>query len=616
MVAAVGGAAPPRVVYVDSRASGANDGSSWEDAFYFLQDALLTAGQGDEIRVAQGRHLPQGVRIAPPPRAEADGALSVASDPSRQGMSFDLRHEGALRGGYAGLGASDPNARDVALYETILSGDLRRDDPDEAQAARLYAIPEREGNSMNVVRIDRVGPTVLDGFTIYGGQAQNGGGGLRVEHASPTVQNCTFVRNWGWDGGGVFVHRGHPTIRNCRFVSNAAMTRGAGLYVQEGSVVLAGCEFVGNVAGWAGAGAFTRDADVSVSNCAFRGNSCTNGAGLHHVRGDLHVWDSIFADNSAFLQEFRCDGRGGALYAGLSSGDESTLTGCLFARNVSCSGGAVHGDLRLARNCRFTGNLAHEDGGVVEGQGTVGFDSCLFNANLAAVRFALAKNIGPFSLTNCTAVGNSSPDGQLIHAFGGHGARVEVTVVNCIVRDTADVGGQGQSDRRWPDHTSVTYSNIQGGWPGEGNIDVDPCFAEPGYWDMSRAVTRDGQGTWSGGDYHLKSQAGRWDPRAQAWVQDEVTSLCIDAGDPLSPIGLEPFPTGGIVNMGAYGGTVEAGKSWFGGPVCETILAGDLNGDCRVDIDDYNLLALHWLRDADPVPPPPAPSQPTMRSRR
>jgi len=62
-------------------------------------------------------------------------------------------------------------------------------------------------------------------------------------------------------------------------------------------------------------------------------------------------------------------------------------------------------------------------------------------------------------------------------------------------------------------------------------------------------------------DYHLKSQTGRWVPNSQSWVQDDVTSPCIDAGDPNSSISDEPEPNGGIINMGAYGGTPEASKS-------------------------------------------------------
>jgi len=90
----------------------------------------------------------------------------------------------------------------------------------------------------------------------------------------------------------------------------------------------------------------------------------------------------------------------------------------------------------------------------------------------------------------------------------------------------------------------VTYSNIQGGWEGEGNINVDPLFVDA-----------------EDGDCHLKSEAGRWNPVSESWVIDDVTSPGIDAGDPNSPVGDEPEPNGGRINMGAYGGTVQASKS-------------------------------------------------------
>jgi hypothetical protein len=67
-----------------------------------------------------------------------------------------------------------------------------------------------------------------------------------------------------------------------------------------------------------------------------------------------------------------------------------------------------------------------------------------------------------------------------------------------------------------------------------------------------------------------------------------------------SRIGYEPFPNGGIINMGAYGATAEASKSYFGEPVCETIVAGDINGDCKVDLADFAFMAFHWLEDNNP----------------
>jgi hypothetical protein len=127
---------------------------------------------------------------------------------------------------------------------------------------------------------------------------------------------------------------------------------------------------------------------------------------------------------------------------------------------------------------------------------------------------------------------------------------------------------------------SATYCDVHGGWAGQGNLDADPLFADA-----------------NSGDYHLKSQAGRWDANEGRWTRDEVTSPCIDAGDPSSPIGEEPFPNGGIINMGADGGTAEASKSYFGEPVCETIVAGDINGDCKIDSADLALMASHWLTE-------------------
>ncbi|MHC4641422.1 MAG: right-handed parallel beta-helix repeat-containing protein [Planctomycetota bacterium] len=155
---------------------------------------------------------------------------------------------------------------------------------------------------------------------------------------------------------------------------------------------------------------------------------------------------------------------------------------------------------------------------------------------------------------------------------------------------------------------NISYCNFEGGrvriwgdgtvnW-GPGNIDDDPCFVRIGSIQLE-------------GDYHLKSQAGRWESSTKMWELDDVTSPCIDAGDPMNPIGLEPFPNGGVINMGAYGGTAEASKSYFGEPVCEIIVAGDINGDCKVNFLDFRIMALHWLEDYNPpTSPPPLPPNP------
>ena len=114
---------------------------------------------------------------------------------------------------------------------------------------------------------------------------------------------------------------------------------------------------------------------------------------------------------------------------------------------------------------------------------------------------------------------------------------------------------------------SITYSDLTGEWPGLGHIDDDPLFARSGYWAdpedpnvMMDSV--DPRAVWMSGDYHPRSQAGRWEDKTKTWVQDDVTSPCIDAGDPARPVGYESVPNGGLVNLGVYGGTAQASRSY------------------------------------------------------
>ena len=155
-----------------------------------------------------------------------------------------------------------------------------------------------------------------------------------------------------------------------------------------------------------------------------------------------------------------------------------------------------------------------------------------------------------------SAVGEASTGGGVSCVWGG-----QVSIKDCII--WSNVAGDGPEvallGDPWSDPTSLTvqYSNVRLGevgislddaqsctltW-GDGNIDVDPRFANP-----------------SINDYHLKSQAGRRDP-AGGWVTDGVTSPCVDAGDPASDYASEPLPNGSRINMGAYGNTAQASKS-------------------------------------------------------
>ena len=104
------GAAHASIIYVDRSATGPTpDGATWCTAYVDLQNALAVATAGDEIRIANGTYKPdRGTR-------------------SRT-ATFRLINGVALRGGYAGCGAPDPNLRNFTAYESILSGDLDGND--------------------------------------------------------------------------------------------------------------------------------------------------------------------------------------------------------------------------------------------------------------------------------------------------------------------------------------------------------------------------------------------------------------------------------------------------------------------------------------------------------
>jgi hypothetical protein len=165
---------------------------------------------------------------------------------------------------------------------------------------------------------------------------------------------------------------------------------------------------------------------------------------------------------------------------------------------------------------------------------------------------------------NCTIADNYTGE-------AGAGLSTEngpVTITNCIF------WGNAAKDIVAPDDLlpAIRYSIVTANWPGPGNRTANPLFAASGRWvDRSNpAVTvpaDDPYAIWSPGDYHVQSQAGRWEPGTGAWVQDKATSPCVDGGDPTIPVGPEPAPNGGHINIGVYGGTPEAGKSYPDSPV-------------------------------------------------
>jgi beta propeller repeat protein len=250
-------------------------------------------------------------------------------------------------------------------------------------------------------------------------------------------------------------------------------------------------------------------------------------------------------------------------------GPESRLTGLTItggSQGIRCHAAAPtitrctitdHAQMGLKLTGQSDPTIAHSR---ITGNGAAGISMAtagtgrIVNRNAATIsNCVIAGNRGQGihgdnpEISNCTIVENRQ---EGIHAYAPK-------VVNSILwLNGADVDNTQIRGARAT--AAISYCDVEGGWPGEGNLDADPLFVALGSWAGA---------AWTPGDYHLRSAGWRWDAGQGLWVSDDVTSPVIDAGDPASVLFDEPLtapqdPGGPIINqrinMGAYGGTAEA----------------------------------------------------------
>ena len=446
----------PKIIYVDDDAAGANNGSSWPDAFNYLQDALAAANDGDEIRVAQGIYKPD------------QGAVVTTGDRT---ATFQLINGITLKGGYAGAGEPDPNAWDIEENRTILSGDLACNDIELNDPCDFRHDPSRDDNSYHVVTGSGTDETaVLDGFTITAGNADRadvdirGAGLLNYPSGSPTLFHCTFRDNIAIFGGGVYNKDGsNPMLSYCTFYNNYADGHGGGIYnALSSSPTLMHCTFSANIAASGSGGAIGNFnfCSPALINCTFSGN---------------------YAAYS-----------GGGMFNAFSS--NSTLINCIFIGNVAGYGGG--GGMRnrdsspTLINCTFSGNHAEE---YYRGGG-------------------LRNDQSSPSLRNCILWGNydysgGSEESVQICTDGG------TPIVNycCIQGWTGDLGGTGNFDADpyfvelgyWQDPCNTPYYPWDDVWI-EGDYHLLPdslCFdaGDPNYIAEPNETDLDGKPRVMGG---------------------------------------------------------------------------------------------------------------------
>jgi hypothetical protein len=440
--------------WVDTNAAGGGDGSQTHP-FRWIQHGVDAALDGDTVLVQPGFYA-ESVRVD-------DKAISIVSNGPPEATTIHGNGSGSV----------------VEL---------------RCNAPRLQGFTVENGTG-----------TALLGETI-------GGGILIFDTSGAQVLDCIVRDNFARRGAGIGAFLGaHALVRNCVIEDNTAIPppfvcdwgEGGGIYGSL-NVLVQDSTLRRNVAGQDGGGAW----GVELAGCTVEDNVSARGAGLFQgvarssqlVRNLAHSCDGSFSNAggaySSTLED--CTLEDNEAWDQGGGAENSTLLRCRLLRNRATSpelywasgGGTLNCD---ATECWYEGNWTvglpwnwpSDGGGAAGGTAT----RCVFVANQADQGAGTAWT----RVDRCTVIGNL-----------GEGVR-GMPISNSIIR--GNTGGQ----IAMPDW--VVYSDVEGGYPGLGNVDLDPQF-----WDPASK------------DYRLMP-----------------TSPCIDAGDPFST-----DPDGSRTDMGAF----------------------------------------------------------------
>ncbi len=381
------------IIYVDADATGANNGTSWANAYTSLMTALSSATAGCQLWVAAGTYTPSGLRSA----------------------SFFLKDNVAIYGGFTGVEDS-LSERNWLLHPTTLSGD---------QGDPLYGF-------YNVVYIQGVtSTTVLDGFIITKGNANvvpgfefsNCGSGILIDDASPTLSNLQIMNNHAdLYGGGIYITGfSTPSLHNVYLDDNTAYD-GGGLYSDAtgNAIFMDYIYFQSNEATHSGGGMYINATPINLNRGRFDYNRADFGAGVmvDNVATPNKVWfnELIFGTNQATSK-----GGGAYLY-----GSYANLANLLFAHNTAAYGGGIgnYDSHPTLKNVTVADNTSTLGGGAVynsqnsspdfrnsilwSDDGGEIYNDTFFASSTTSFTYSLVQGCNPGGAWNTNACG---PDG-------------------------------------------------------------------------------------------------------------------------------------------------------------------------------------------------------------
>lgn len=400
------------VVRVDAAQAGPEDGTTWATAFNTIQEGVYAAAGGGGGEVW----------VAAGTYDEARTSLIAGVDSG----SVLLVGGVDVYGGFDGTETVRAQ-RDWSANRTIIDGATSRG----GQPA-YHVVFGAQG-------------VVLDGFEITGGSAlavpgaidiHSVGGGLCAYGASMTAMNCLFYGNEAVYGGGIAVVSAGGTYEYCDMWDNEGTVGAGGAFAFNASPAFIDCFFdtnIGQYSGgidvWLGAPTF--------QSCSFFWNEGTYGGGAFIWSATPQFDDCTFDSNVGLLGA-------GSVFNYLS---DTAYTACYFYLEEGYYGGVMSN-----WSCSPT------------------FTNCVMETSSAHIGGAIFNADAGGTVLNCTLADNTAAaaGGAIFNDTAPH----QLTITNSILyynlpHQIYDAG---------PGDLTVTYSLIEGGWAGTGNITDTPLF--------------------------------------------------------------------------------------------------------------------------------------------
>jgi predicted outer membrane repeat protein len=479
---------PQMAIYVNDDASGSNDGSSWTNAYNDLQNGLDASMPGDTIFIQQGIYKPS-VRASTNPGCGTP-----------QCWSFNIPDSVVIIGGW-----SIANTYDPSKFITLLSGDIgaQQDSSDNV----FQVVTALSLDSSSILRGVHVRYGQFFGGYIEESPAlsiedcvfqDNYGTALSVVNSNFSIQNSDFIENNSSVAGAISLSSSHSvdyyaTITDCFFSKNRAQNAvGALSGSNYGNIQVLNCEFDSNSCGLSGGAIqFIQNVFASIDSCLFSNNSAQGGGAINCVNQNLDISNCSFYGNSSTenggairssspnvlsiihstFDSNSAGENGGAIYTRDSS--VHVLSSSFEKNRADLEGGGIY----LWRNeFDISKSLLRENVADLGGGGVYAFEadgrfysSCFYRDSTSGVGAAIAMDKTSLDIVNNTFLENYSDTSSSIYCADNN--FTFLNIYNSILwGDSNQIEDNGQL-------VEVAFSDIQGGYDGEGNIDIQPEFS-------------------------------------------------------------------------------------------------------------------------------------------